>query len=53
MTKRACLGSTKNGTRCGANPLKPGTAIDGITVSGNYCRAHDPNLPDSARIQGR
>ncbi len=52
MSKRQCKGENAKGGPCGANPLRPGTEIDGICVTGDYCRAHDPNLPDSARIQG-
>jgi hypothetical protein len=51
MTRR-CEGTTNAGKPCGANPLKPGTVIDGITVSGDYCRKHDLLLPASARLQG-
>jgi hypothetical protein len=50
--KRRCKGKTKAGKSCGANPLKPGTVIEGVTVTGGWCRTHDPDLPDSARIQG-
>lgn len=52
MAKRTCGGTTRAGKPCGANPLKPGTVIDGITVSGDWCRQHDLDLPDSARIGG-
>lgn len=50
--KRTCKGKTKKGKPCGAAPLKPGTVLDGVSVSGNFCRQHDPDLPDSARIGG-
>lgn len=53
MTKRTCEGTTKAGKPCGANPLKPGTVIEGVAVTGKWCRTHDPDLPDSARIQGK
>jgi hypothetical protein len=52
MAKRACKGTTTKGKPCGAVPLKPGTLIDGVTVTGEWCRQHDLNLPDSARIGG-
>lgn len=52
MTKRRCNGTTKKDTPCGANPLKPGTVIEGVTVTGDWCRQHDLDLPDSARIGG-
>jgi hypothetical protein len=50
--KRTCKGKTKTGKPCGAVPLKPGTVIEGVTVKGKHCRTHDPDLPDSARLQG-
>jgi hypothetical protein len=40
MAKRRCKGNTKAGKRCKAPPLK----------NANYCRAHDPSLPDDARF---
>jgi hypothetical protein len=49
---RTCKSTTKAGKRCGANPLKPGTVIEGVAVTGNWCRQHDQDLPDSARIGG-
>lgn len=52
MAKRRCKGTTKKGARCGSPPLRPGTIIEGVTVKGEHCRTHDPDLPDSARIQG-
>ena len=51
MAKRQCRGTTKKGLPCKAPPLKPGTEIDGVFVMGEHCRTHDPNLPDSARLQ--
>lgn len=53
MTKRTCGGTTKAGKPCGANPLKPGTVIEGITVKGEHCRIHDPDLPASAQFPPR
>lgn len=50
--KRECGGTNAEGGPCGAHPLKPGTVIDGVTVSGRWCRQHDEDLPDSARIGG-
>ncbi len=52
MAKRKCRGENKRGGPCGANPLKPGTEIEGVFVTGEWCRQHDPNLPDKARIGG-
>lgn len=48
--KRGCHGETKRKTLCGATPLRAGTVIEGVTVKGKHCRAHDPDLPDSARF---
>jgi hypothetical protein len=50
--KRVCEASNTKGDPCGANPLKPGTIIEGVAVSGDYCRQHDQDLPDFARIGG-
>lgn len=50
MTKRTCEGTTKKGKPCGANPLKPGTVIEGVTVTGKWCRTHDEDLPSSAKL---
>lgn len=57
MAKRRICGELSDslnakGEPCGATALKEGTVIDGVVVMGRHCRAHDPNLPDSARIQG-
>src|SRR5574338_331332 len=49
--RRWCHGTTKKGTRCESPPLKRGTVIEGIKVSGRWCRTHDRDLPDSARNQ--
>lgn len=49
---RKCKGKNKNGQPCKSNPLKSNTVIEGVTVTGKWCRTHDPNLPDSARLQG-
>jgi hypothetical protein len=51
-SKRRCKAKTLKGKPCQANPLKKGTVIDGTTVSGNWCRQHDKDLPDSSRIGG-
>jgi hypothetical protein len=48
--KRKCQGTTTVGEPCGAVPLKPGTVIDGVTVSGQWCRQHDEDLPSSAKL---
>lgn len=52
MTPRHCEGLNARQEPCGAVPLKPGTALDGVTVTGRWCRQHDQDLPDSARIGG-
>jgi hypothetical protein len=52
IAKRKCSGTSKKGTPCRAIPLKPGTVLKGVTVTGNWCSTHDPDLPESARIQG-
>jgi hypothetical protein len=48
--KRHCESTTDAGKPCGANPLKPGTIIEGITVTGKWCRTHDKDLPTSAKL---
>jgi hypothetical protein len=48
--KRECQGTTLKGKPCGANPLKPGTVIEGIAVSGRWCRNHDEDLPSTAKL---
>lgn len=53
MSERKCHGKTKKRKPCAANPLAPGTLIDGVEVKGKHCRAHDPDLPDSARFGSR
>lgn len=53
MTKRLCHGTRKDGKPCRGNPALPGTMIAGIRMSGDYCRAHDPELPDSFRFGSR
>lgn len=53
MSKRTCKGTTKAGKACKANPLAAGTELGGAKASGDYCRAHDPDLPDSARFGSR
>jgi hypothetical protein len=50
---RGCHGKTRKGTACDASPLKAGTVIEGVAVKGKHCRAHDPDLPDSARFGSR
>jgi hypothetical protein len=51
--KWGCHGTTKRGTLCDAKPLKAGTEIEGVKVKGKHCRAHDPDLPASARFGSR
>lgn len=53
MSSRSCQAITKQGKPCGAPPLRAGTEVGGIRVSGQWCRQHDQDLPDSARIGGR
>lgn len=50
--KRRCKGTTVKGKPCGAVPLRKGTVIEGVTVTGKWCRQHDKDLPDKARIGG-
>ena len=50
MTKRACNKLNEKGDACKANPLRPGTVIDGVTVTGKWCRQHDEDLPPSAKL---
>jgi hypothetical protein len=50
VAKRDCKGENAKGGPCGAHPLKPGTVIEGVTVKGEHCRRHDPDLPDHARF---
>jgi hypothetical protein len=52
MSRRVCKAKTTRGKPCGAPPLKPGTVIEGVRVTGKWCRQHDQDLPDSARIGG-
>lgn len=52
MSKRRCHGTTKKNKPCGAPPLRPGTVIEGIAVTGKWCVQHDEDLPESARIGG-
>jgi hypothetical protein len=51
MTRR-CEGLNACDEPCGAAPLKPGTIIADVNVTGRWCRQHDQDLPDSARIGG-
>jgi hypothetical protein len=48
--KGGCHGQTKRGFLCNSNALRKGTVIEGVTVSGKFCRTHDATLPDSARF---
>jgi hypothetical protein len=48
--KRRCKGTTKAGKRCGAAPLKPGTVIEGVNASGDFCRPHDPAIPSVTQL---
>lgn len=52
MAKRRCNGTNAAGNPCDSPPLRKGTVIDDVKVSGDWCRAHDPELPDSARPGG-
>lgn len=49
---RQCQGRNIFDMPCGCPPLRPGTQIGPVSASGNYCRAHDPELTDDLRIQG-
>jgi hypothetical protein len=51
--KWGCHGETKRKTLCDAKPLKAGTVIESVEVSGKWCRAHDEDLPPSARFGSR
>ncbi len=53
LPKRQCQGERKAGGPCGANPVRQGTVIAGVTCSGKWCIHHDPDLPESARIGGK
>ncbi len=48
--KRVCHGERKAGGPCGARPLRVGTVLGGVRLSGDYCRAHDPDVPESVRF---
>ena len=49
--KRKCHGTTAaTGKPCRATPLRSGTVIEGIAVSGKWCRTHDEDLPASANL---
>lgn len=51
--KRKCKGKTKAGKPCRAVPMRKGAkleSVEGFTSTGKWCRAHDPNLPASARF---
>jgi hypothetical protein len=53
MSKRKCKidpKETRTGKPCGASPLKPETEVEGVKVSGDFCRGHDPDIPDNARF---
>lgn len=49
---RRCEGITKKGAPCGTSPLKPGTVIDDISVSGRWCISHDEDLKGSTTFGG-
>jgi hypothetical protein len=42
--KGGCHGKTKRKTICDANALRKGSIVEGVKVSGKYCRRHDPEL---------
>lgn len=44
-TRRRCRGRTKADEPCGAPPLRPGTVVEGVEASGEWCRCHEPSLP--------
>lgn len=49
-TQRRCKGETAKGDPCRAHPLRPGTVIEGVAASGEYCRGHDPELPQRTQL---
>lgn len=49
-TRRKCADKNAAGGPCEAKPLKAGTEIAGVTVTGKWCRQHDHDLPSSAKI---
>ena len=53
--KRACRGMTRRGTDCGAAPLTAAGAVKlGLAErEHDYCAAHHPELPASARFGSR
>jgi hypothetical protein len=51
--KGGCHGKTKRGTICDANALRKGTVIEGVVVSGKWCRSHDEDIPASATFGAR
>ncbi len=48
--KRVCHGERKAGGPCRANPVRQGTVVAGVALSGKWCRRHDPDLPEWARF---
>ncbi len=50
--RRWCKGKAQSGEQCRAYPLRPGTEFGGVTVSGEWCITHDPEIPTDAKPQG-
>lgn len=50
---RVCEATTVLGKACRGRPFAEGEDVQGVEVSGRWCRAHDPDIPDTARIAGR
>ena len=48
--RRTCKGEKANGKPCRAHPLRPGTVVESVKVSGEYCRAHDLALPSKTQL---
>jgi hypothetical protein len=46
--RRKCKGLNAMGAPCKSPPLKKGTEIEGVTVSGDYCLCHDPSIPEGS-----
>jgi hypothetical protein len=50
--RRRCKGKNQAGDPCGAYPLRPGTLIEDVSVTGDWCIIHDPDLPEGAKPGG-
>lgn len=45
---RKCHGLNLAGEPCGASPLSPGKEVEGTVVTGEWCLAHDPDVPEGS-----